>query len=381
MSSPLFSPSTRFWSLRNPWLLRLAGLTLAVFLVHVALLNKANVALNLSTPKPSLAFITRTIEAVVTPPVLEPSPTVVVKPPPIAKPKQKPRALKQPPPAPRPTTTSSDASVASAPVSSEPTSLDLSEPMPTADVAPQLEVSPTPDAVTDAAPPATDQSPAVFAALTSAKYTYKVDATRKNLIYKGAAELKWQQDGENYALNLSATASGLPIYNQNSAGRLATQGLQPTRFSDKRLFKSEVAAHFDYVLGKVIFSNNKSEAVLAAGAQDRISVIIQLAGLLAANPTQYPPNTTISLQTISADEAQPWLFTVNEPETLNLSEGQQIALRLTRNPRREFDQKIELWFAPALNYLPVRIRQTESNGDFFDAQFKTSEPLPNTVSP
>ncbi len=253
--------------------------------------------------------------------------------------------------------------------------------MPTADVALQPEVSPSPDPVTDAAPPATDQSPAAFAALTSAKYTYNVDATRKNLIYKGAAELKWQQDGENYALNLSATASGLPIYNQNSTGRLATQGLQPTRFSDKRLFKSEVAAHFDYVLEKVIFSNNKSEAVLAAGAQDRISVIIQLAGLLAANPTQYPPNTTISLQTISADEAQPWLFTVNEPETLNLTEGQQIALRLTRNPRREFDQKIELWFAPALNYLPVRIRQTESNGDYFDAQFKTSEPLPNTVSP
>jgi hypothetical protein len=81
----------------------------------------------------------------------------------------------------------------------------------------------------------------------------------------------------------------------------------------------------------------------------------------------------LSLQTVSASDAEPWLFTVNESETLNLGNGSQIAQRLTRNPRREFDQKIELWFAPAMNYTPVRFRFTEANGEYVDAVWQSVE--------
>jgi len=44
------------------------------------------------------------------------------------------------------------------------------------------------------------------------------------------------------------------------------------------------------------------------------------------------------------------------------------ALKLTRKPRKEFDQKVEIWFAPSLGYLPVRSRITQQNGDFIDQQ-------------
>ena len=37
-----------------------------------------------------------------------------------------------------------------------------------------------------------------------------------------------------------------------------------------------------------------------------------------------------------------------------------------RKPRREFDQKVEIWYAPSLGYLPVRNRITQQNGDFID---------------
>ena len=45
-----------------------------------------------------------------------------------------------------------------------------------------------------------------------------------------------------------------------------------------------------------------------------------------------------------------------------------LALKLTRKPRREYDQKVEIWYAPALGYLPVRNRITQQNGDFIDQQ-------------
>jgi len=53
--------------------------------------------------------------------------------------------------------------------------------------------------------------------------------------------------------------------------------------------------------------------------------------------------------------------------------GQQLARKLVRNPRQEYDQKVELWLAPALGYLPVRMRITDSNGDFADQKWLASE--------
>ena len=227
----------------------------------------------------------------------------------------------------------------------------------------------------------TAQTAAAFTAQSSAKHLYSVIFTKNGNTNSGKAELDWRQDGGNYVLDLSASYLSIPVFQWKSAGRLMPQGLLPTRFSDKRFRKSEVAAHFNYELGKVTFSANTPDATLLPGGQDRVSVILQIAGLLVGDPAKYPPTTVFSLQTVSATEAEPWLFIVNEPEMLNLPTGQQMALRITRNPRREFDQKIELWFAPALNYMPVRFRFTENGGDFVDAQLQSSQALPEVKLP
>jgi hypothetical protein len=267
----------------------------------------------------------------------------------------------------------------------------LAEPLPPA----ATELTPTPDPL-DAEPRATPDTalgtsaaesgdtnlpPPAFVALNSGRHTYKVTFTKNSVSNQGNAEVLWQQDGEKYVLNMLATYTLLikafNVFEQNSTGLVTPQGLQPLRFSDKRLNKSEVAAHFDYSTEKITFSANKPEVPLLPGAQDRVSVIWQLAGLLAAQPARYPPGSTFTVQTVSASDAEPWLFTVNEPETLNLASGSQIALRLTRNPRREFDQKIELWFATGLNYLPARFRFTETNGDYVDAVWQSVQPKPN----
>jgi Protein of unknown function (DUF3108) len=197
---------------------------------------------------------------------------------------------------------------------------------------------------------------------------------------QGKADVQWQQDGEKYALSMSASMLFIEVFAWKSIGLLSPTGLLPERFSDKRYRKSEVAAHFDRTQGKITFSANTPEAPLQAGSQDRISVIWQIAGMLSADPKKYQSGYTFSLQTVSSTDAAPWLFTVNEPETLNLETGSQIAQRLTRNPRREFDQKIELWFVPAMNYLPARFRFTETNGDYVDVVWQSVENLSNTLS-
>jgi hypothetical protein len=49
------------------------------------------------------------------------------------------------------------------------------------------------------------------------------------------------------------------------------------------------------------------------------------------------------------------------------------AVRLLRNPRKEYDVKVELWLAPGAAYAPVRLRLTQPNGDWVDQQWSSTD--------
>jgi hypothetical protein len=207
----------------------------------------------------------------------------------------------------------------------------------------------------------------------SARYRYDVIASAKGMTLRGNAVLEWRNDGHEYDALLSMS-SPLPFVKprtQHSTGLVTATGLAPVRFSDKS--RSEEATHFDREAGRIVFSTNKPEAALDAGAQDRLSIVMQLGALLAGDPSKYPPGTEIKVQTASTKEAEPWTFTVDETETLALPGGRVAAVRLTRNPRREYDVKVELWLAPGAAYAPVRLRLTQPNGDWVDQQWSSTD--------
>jgi hypothetical protein len=148
-------------------------------------------------------------------------------------------------------------------------------------------------------------------------------------------------------------------------------GIEPARFSDTR--RSEVAAHFMREQGQVVFSNNAPSVPLLPGAQDRLSVMLQLGAFMAGDPARYSPGAAFAIQTVGPRDADLWIFKVEGDEHLTLPAGQYNARKLTRNPRKPFDDKVELWLAPELGYLPVRIRQTQDNGDFADFQLRDAQ--------
>jgi len=185
------------------------------------------------------------------------------------------------------------------------------------------------------------------------------------------AELLWRNQGASYNARLSYSAFGLSRM-QTSRGQVTPVGLAPERFADK--YKSEVAAHFNYAGGKVTFSANTPDAVLLPGAQDRLSVLMQLGALLASDPDRFKTGTTVALQTVGPRAADIWLFTVGASESLAMPGGAIVGLKLERNPRDLYDQKVEVWLSPQLNYLPARIRITETNGDSVDQQWASTEP-------
>ncbi|MDT8990815.1 DUF3108 domain-containing protein [Curvibacter sp. APW13] len=227
-----------------------------------------------------------------------------------------------------------------------------------------------------AAQPATSASPRTPTLPPSVRLLYDIKGETKHIPVSAQGELLWRQDGKTYDARMEIRIFLLGSRVQTSKGLIGAQGLEPVRFGDK--VRSEVAAHFERGKGKVTYSANTPDEPLQAGAQDQLSIFFQLAGLLAAGQERYPPGSTLSFQAVGPRSSETWTFKVLPAETIALPGGQVRALRLTKDPLGDYDSRAEVWLAPELDYLPVRIRLTQSNGDMVDQLWRATERPPAT---
>lgn len=195
---------------------------------------------------------------------------------------------------------------------------------------------------------------------------YKVQAV--NMIAPGgSATLKWEQENGVYQLNFEATAAILYTIRWASQGVLLDLGLAPSHFTEKRFRSSETAAHFDYENQLISFSKKEAKTPMLPGAQDRFSVVIQLASIIAADPERFKAGQNIVIQVANSELAEAWVFNVLATEPLTWSGKSYETLRLQRQARKPYDAQLELWLAKDLEYMPVRIKQTPVTGAGFDA--------------
>jgi len=202
----------------------------------------------------------------------------------------------------------------------------------------------------------------------STRLDYAVTGRVKGLAYNAEGQLDWTLADGRYSARMEMKVFLLGSRVQTSTGRVGPGGLSPERFADKS--RSEKAAHFDAGLGRVRFSNNAPDAALQPGAQDRLSLFLQIAGLLQARPQAYVTGQTIEMQVVGTGDADIWRFEVGDEVTLSLPAGEMRARQLKRLPRKEFDSTVEMWLAPGLQHLPVRLRVTQANGDVADQQLR-----------
>ncbi len=335
---------------------------LAVLCLHALLLSESTAwySPNPDTPNPTARFITRHIELAPTTPA---SPSRATPKPPVQ------RAA--PPQAPSPPSSESTPNTPQAP-SAVP--FDALHPNVTAPVAlPEkaasaVDLPPFQRTISEGL---TEPTAALVPA--SVNMAFAVRGMAKNFEYHASSQLQWKNTSGRYDARLEVGAFLVGSRTQTSTGTLGPEGLMPERFSDKT--RSELAVHFQRDKGIISFSANTPEVPLLKGAQDRLSVVLQLSALLAGDPTRYPLGTMLSFQTVSQREAEVWQFKVDNEETVNLPYGDLPSITLLRTPRRDFDQRIELWLAPSLGYLPVRLRITNANGDFVDQLLRSVEKI------
>lgn len=199
----------------------------------------------------------------------------------------------------------------------------------------------------------------------SVQWTYEVRASTKGLPYRAQATLSWRRDGRTYDARLEFKAFLIGSRVQHSQGTLGPQGLVPQTFTDRA--RKERQLVFDWGAARLIAPGPpESSTALPPGTQDRLSLFLQLAHTLGAAGDAPAPGQQWVVPVASPGEVAPWTFRFEGRETLELPAGTWSTWKLQRSPRHAGDQRVELWFAPDLHLLPVRMRISQDNGDTID---------------
>lgn len=240
-------------------------------------------------------------------------------------------------------------------------------------VRPQVEPEVASSTVPSDAPapaPSAEPAPPLYrtAVAPSAQLRFRVERGDR----VGSAELNWQVLDDAYEAQLDIVYEGsqrraLRHVSQVSRGRIDATGVAPERHTERRPRAGMLAVNFERDAGEVSFSGPSWRLALAAGAQDGLSWMLQLAAVAQAEPERASAGGEIVLTVVGVrGEARPWRFRFEAVEPLKLGEGVVAAAKWVRESGEPYDARIEVWLDPARHHLPVRLRSAAagSNGVF-----------------
>ena len=211
----------------------------------------------------------------------------------------------------------------------------------------------------------------------STQINYSLTGQERGLTYHATGALKWQVKAgadlpKAYEAELRVRAFLVGNRVWRSVGQLSEGGLAPKRYSDS--WRGERAAHFETDQQKISFSGNLPSAPLLPGAQDQVSLFIQMAAAVASQ--NFTTGAELMVQTATARDAVNWTLTYQADEFIDVNGDRLETQRWLCLPRGKFDSQIEIWLAKSLAGLPARIKISQVSGNFIDMEMRSSEPLP-----
>ena len=192
----------------------------------------------------------------------------------------------------------------------------------------------------------------------------------------GGGDLLWQRTGMAYELQLQADVAGIQVLTETSTGRIDAHGLAPLRYTDSRARRGTQAANFQREQGRITYSGPQVTHPLLPGTQDRLSWMVQIAGVLNADPRHAAPGGRLVFFVSGArGDTDVWVFRHVGVEAVPGPHGAIAAIRFTREPRKAYDRQVDVWLAPAHHHLPVRARfTTASGGEVFELVLRDIAP-------
>jgi hypothetical protein len=202
----------------------------------------------------------------------------------------------------------------------------------------------------------------------SVDLAYSIKAKQSGLPVDGDAIVRWTASGKKFEVTSETRATLIgKILDAKSEGGIDDYGLAPTSFTEKRFRKEAITTSFDRASKTINFANSAQGYPLKGGEQDRTSALWQLISVLRAAPAKVKPGSEWSFVVAGHSDAEPWFFKVVNQEKVRTPLGELNAVHILRAaPPDSKDQKLDIWLAPSLEWYPVRLRFTDSSGDFID---------------
>jgi hypothetical protein len=304
-------------------------------------------------------------------PAAPPAPPAVVAPP---------RAVRKP----RPRSAVAAPAPASAPQQAPPEpvappQLAPSAPLPAVAEAP-LPAPSAPSDVAAAAPEpaasaavAESTAPSSFAWPPSTRLSYTLVGNYRGEVH-GSARVQWVRLGGRYQVHLDVTIgpSFAPLIERRmtSDGDLGEDGLVPRRYDEttRVAFQSTRRVALSFTPQQVTLANGTVRDA-APGVQDTASQFVQLTWLFTTQPQRLRVGDAVDFPLALPRRVDRWFYDVvaRQPLASPLGELDTFHLKPRRSgerPRGELSA--EVWIAPSLQYLPVRIRIQQDAETFVD---------------
>lgn len=207
----------------------------------------------------------------------------------------------------------------------------------------------------------------------STRLTYTLAGNYRGELH-GNARVQWVRSGLRYQVHLDVAIgpSFAPLISRRmtSDGELGEGGLVPQRYdeSTKLPFQSPRRATVQFAPGQVVLANGSLREAPAA-VQDTASQFVQLTWLFTTRPELLRVGNTIELPLALPRRVDRWHYDVVAQERLATPVGEIETFHLKprraeQRPRGELSA--EVWFAPTLQYLPVRIRIQQDPETYVD---------------
>jgi hypothetical protein len=212
----------------------------------------------------------------------------------------------------------------------------------------------------------------------STRYTFQTVDSR----YAGASAatiIDWRFDraARSYDVRLNTRLMGMGIMDIVSVGRVTRAGLAPERFTQKVLARAALAANFDAQNGRITYSSRSHERALRIGTQDWLSFQFQLMLLAQNKPEALQPGGVVEFPVSGPRDLETYRFLVIGEESIDIAAGPVRAVKLDR-PRAigGANARIEVWLAPELNWLPVKVRFTDRRNNFTESSLESVADVP-----
>jgi hypothetical protein len=185
---------------------------------------------------------------------------------------------------------------------------------------------------------------------------------------EGSAQVRWIRVGARYQVQIDTRVALVVTRRMTSDGELGAQGLVPRRYDEETETlvtaprRNSVRFEEDHIV-----LGNGSSVPRPPGAQDAASQLVQLVWAFSMQPQKLVAGGAggqVAVPIALPRRVDDWVYDIQAPEVVHTRFGaiEAFPVKPRRPARPGHVLTVQGWFAPTLQYLPIKLRIEQHEG-------------------